>query len=87
LGKEAVQILNKEGYLVYVKELKDGGKAVGIFNVSDKFKTITINWSDLGLGGYHKVRDVWRQKYLITDSKSFTTAVASHGVMLVKLNR
>jgi hypothetical protein len=87
LGKEAVQVLAKDGCLIYVKELQDGGKAVGIFNTSDDYKTITINWSDLGLSGYKNVRDVWRQKYLITDNKTFKTSVASHGVMLVKLNR
>ena len=85
LGQEAVQLLNQDGYTVYVKELKDGSKAVGIFNLSDKFKTITLTWADLGLGGYHKVRDVWRQKYLITNNKTFTTGVPSHGEMLVKL--
>ncbi len=87
LGKEATQVLAKDGYLVYVKALQDGGKAVGIFNISDDYKTITINWNDLGLSGYKNVRDVWRQKYLITDNKTFKTGVPSHGVMLVKLNR
>ena len=84
-GKEAAQVLSKDGYVVYVKDLADGSKAVGIFNISDSYKTITLNWADLGLAGYNKVRDVWRQKYLITDNKTFTTTVATHGEMLVKL--
>jgi alpha-galactosidase len=87
LGKEAVQVLKKDGYLVYVKELQDGSKAVGIFNISDKFQTITLNWSDLGIAGYTKVRDVWRQKYLITDNKVFKTVVPTHGVVLVKVSK
>ncbi|MGN6181538.1 MAG: putative Ig domain-containing protein [Mucilaginibacter sp.] len=87
LGKEAVQVEAKDGYLVYVKDLHDGSKAVGIFNISDDYKNITLNWSDLGLGGYTKVRDVWRQKYLITDNKTFKTGIPSHGVTLVKLSR
>jgi len=86
LGKEATQVLAKDGYLVYVKDLQDGGKAVGIFNTSGDYKTITINWADLGLTGYTKVRDVWRQKYLITDNKTLKTGVPSHGVTLVKLS-
>jgi len=85
LGHEAQQVAKTDDYLVYVKDLEDGGKAVAIFNTSDKYKTITINWADLGISGYTKVRDVWRQKYLITNNKTFTTNVASHGVMLVKL--
>jgi len=87
LGKEAVQVLNKNGYLVYVKELQDGSKAVGIFNVSDKFQTITLNWSDLGISGYTKVRDVWRQKYLITNNQTFKAAVPTHGVVLVRVSK
>lgn len=87
LGKEAVQVAAKDGYLVYVKELQDGGKAVGIFNTTGEYKNITLNWNELGLGGYTKVRDVWRQKYLITDNKTFKTGVPSHGVTLVKLSR
>jgi len=87
LGKEAVEVLKKDGYLVYVKELQDGGKAVGIFNVSDKYQTININWTELGISGVTKVRDVWRQKYLITDNKGLKASVPSHGVVLVKVNK
>ncbi len=87
LGKEAVEVLKKDGYLVYVKELQDGGKAVGIFNVSDKYQTININWTELGISGVTKVRDVWRQKYLITDNKGLKVSVPSHGVVLVKVNK
>jgi alpha-galactosidase len=87
LGKEATQILKTPDYLVYVKELEHGDKAIGIFNRSGKYQKITLNWSDLGITGYTKVRDVWRQKYLITDNKTFTTGVPSHGVVLVKLSK
>jgi len=87
LGKEAVQVLKKDGYLVYVKELQDGSKAVGIFNISDKFQTITLNWSDLGISGHTKVRDVWRQKYLITGNEVFKAVVPTHGVVLVRVSK
>jgi alpha-galactosidase len=87
LGKEAVQIFKNDDYLVYAKGLEDGSKAVGIFNISGKYKTITLNWAGLGLTGYTKVRDVWRGKYLITDNKVFKTSVASHGVELVRLGK
>jgi alpha-galactosidase len=87
LGKEAVEVLKKDGYLVYVKELQDGSKAVGVFNISDKYQTININWSELGISGVTKVRDVWRQKYLITDNKVLKANVPSHGVVLVKVSK
>lgn len=87
LGNEAKQVFKNDDYYVYVKDLEDGSKAVGIFNISGKYQTITLNWADLNLGGYTKVRDVWRQKYLITNNKTFKTNVPSHGVELVRLGK
>lgn len=87
LGKEAKEVFKNDDYTIYVKELEDGSKAVGIFNISGKYQTINLNWADLNLGGYTKVRDVWRQKYLITNNKTFKTNVPSHGVELVRLGK
>ena len=85
LGKEAFQSVKKDDYQVWVKILEDNGRAVGIFNLSDKFQTITVNRSENGLKGYNKVRDVWQQKYLIVGNGDFTVKVAPHGVVLLKL--
>lgn len=85
LGKEAIEVQNKDGYLVYVKDLEDGGKAVGIFNTSDTFKTVTVNWADLGVNGYRELKDVWRQKTLKADQKQYQVGIAAHGVQLVRL--
>jgi alpha-galactosidase len=40
LGKGASQYIKKDDYQIWVKELKDGGKAIGLFNTSDKYQTI-----------------------------------------------
>jgi alpha-galactosidase len=87
LGKSARQAIKKENYQVWIKDLEDGGKAVGIFNTSDKFQTITLNFKDNELSGYAKIRDVWQQKYLITSGNNFTVKVAPHGVELVKVSK
>ncbi|GAA3936129.1 alpha-galactosidase [Chitinophaga oryziterrae] len=70
---------------VWVKDLADGGKAVGIFNMDTTRRTISVNWKSLGLDDYHVVRDVWRQKDLGVLQSSFTKSIAPHGVMLIKL--
>ena len=87
LGKEAHQAIKKENYQVWIKDLEDGGKAVGIFNLSDIYQTITLNRNENGLKGYTKVRDVWQQKYLITSGTDFTVQVAPHGVVLIKMSK
>jgi alpha-galactosidase len=85
LGKGANQYIKNDRYQIWVKELKDGGKAIGIFNISDKYQTISLDKNDPALKGYTKFRDVWQQKFIVTTGKTFTTKVAPHGVMLVKV--
>ena len=87
LGKSAQQLVNTDDYQLWFKDLEDGGKAVGIFNTSDQYQTITINRNENGLTGYTKIRDVWQQKYLIADKNNYTAKVAPHGVVLVKFSK
>ncbi|MFI5136583.1 MAG: putative Ig domain-containing protein [Sphingobacteriales bacterium] len=87
LGKAARQAIKTEGYQVWIKDLEDGNKAVGIFNTSDKYQTITLNLKDNELSGYTKIRNVWQQKYVIASGANYTTKVAPHGVVLVKLSK
>jgi hypothetical protein len=87
LGKEAHQAVKTDDYQIWIKDLEDGGKAVGLFNTSDKYQTIPLNRDENDLKGLDKIRDVWQQKYLITSGNTYTVKVAPHGVMLVKLSR
>jgi alpha-galactosidase len=87
LGKEARQAVKNENYQVWIKDLEDGAKAVGLFNTSDKYQTITLSRGEDELKGYTKIRDVWQQKYLIAEGNNFTVDVAPHGVVLVKMSK
>lgn len=87
LGKSAQQAIKKDDYQVWIKDLADGGKAVGIFNLSDTYQTIRLDRGENGLKGYTKVRNVWEQKYLITSGNELTVKVAPHGVVLVKFSK
>ena len=47
---------------------------------------MSVNWSELGVSGKQRVRDLWRQKELGEFSEKFTAAkVPRHGVVLVRL--
>lgn len=84
-GNQARQIIKKDDYQVWVKELSDGTRALGIFNLTEKYQTIQLDWKDLQLTGNFKLRDLWRQKNLGA-FKTFKTKVAPHGVSLIKLS-
>ncbi|WKB81879.1 putative Ig domain-containing protein [Cellulophaga lytica] len=70
---------------IVVKELSDGSKAIGLFNLKEKEQAITVNWDKLGLKGEQLVRDVWRQKDVGNFTNSFAAMVPSHGVIFVKV--
>jgi len=87
LGKGAARYIKNDNYQIWVKELKDGGKAIGLFNTSDKYETISLDKNDPALKGFTKFRDVWQQKFIITTGKTFNAKVAPHGVMLVRIEK
>jgi alpha-galactosidase len=85
-GKQAIRVIKKDNYQVWVKELEDGSRAVGIFNVGEKYENIRVDWEELGLTGKYSIRDCWRQKDLGTGS-NYTGRIPPHGVSLLKISQ
>jgi alpha-galactosidase len=86
LGKQAKILRQTPGEFVLVKELEDGSKAVGLFNLGEQPAKFAVSWSELGLAGRQRVRDLWRQKDLGKFKTEFQADVPRHGVALVKLS-
>lgn len=86
-GSPAKRVVKTPDYEVWVKDLEDGSKAVGLFNISANNTNIAIDWKALGINGNYAIRDLWRQKNLGSSAKSFTSMVPSHGVRLVKIKK
>ena len=85
LGKQATPKIIKEDIQVWVKELEDGYKTVGIFNLGNETKKYSLDFSEIGIKANSKVRDLWRQKDLGSYKEKFEVVVPSHGVVLVKI--
>jgi alpha-galactosidase len=71
-------------YDLWVKELEDGNKAMGIVNKTATNQKITINLADAKLIGKQLMHDLWRQKDLGISSGTFQTIIPGHGTTLVK---
>ena len=69
---------------IYIKELVDGTKAIGLFNTGDTPATVTLPWGDAGLKGPQLLRNLWRQTDIGTFDGSYSVEVAPHGVALLK---
>lgn len=85
LGKQARTVAETEDTEVLAKDMEDGSKAVGLFNLAVGNNKVKVKWSELGIKGKQVVRDLWRQKDLGTFDGSFEAKVPEHGVVLVKI--
>ncbi len=86
LGKQATPVIKTPTIQVWVKELADGNKAVGIFNLGDKTEKYSLDLNKAGITGECVIHDLWRQKDMGTFKGTYESMIPSHGVVLVKLN-
>ena len=68
-----------------MKPLRDGSRAVGLFNREQGVVTATVKFSEIGLGEDAQVRDLWQQEELGRFHGSFSVDVPEHGVVLVRI--
>jgi alpha-galactosidase len=85
LGKQAARVAKVGDLEVWSRPLADGSRAVGLFNRGTSAATVTASWSDLGITGAQKVRDLWKHQDIGEKDGSFSAEVAPHGVVLVKV--
>ena len=86
-GKQAKQVSKEGGLEIWVKDLEDGSKAVGLFNRNPTNQTVKATWPTLEIEGKYIVRDVWRQKDEGIFSDNFSAVVRAHGVKLITVRK
>jgi alpha-galactosidase len=85
LGKQARPVLMNEETLILAKPMEDGSLAVGLFNLAELPRTVTVKWAELDVQGPQRLRDAWRHKDLGMVDKEFSASIARHGVMLIRM--
>jgi alpha-galactosidase len=85
LGKPGRRVAVEDDTEVWVKDMEDGSKAVGLFNRGEMPSEVVARWTNLGLAGRQKARDLWRQRDLGTFQDVLRVSVARHGVVLLRL--
>jgi alpha-galactosidase len=85
LGKQAARVAKEGDWEVWSRPLADGGHAVGLFNRGAETAKVTAKWSDLGVTGKHKIRDLWKHADLESMVDAYTAEVPSHGVVMIKI--
>ena len=85
LGKQAQRIIANKNIQVWIKEMEDGSKAVGVFNLGDKDENYDLIFNSLGYSNVSSVRDLWRQIDIPNVTTSIRLSLPSHGVSLLKI--
>jgi alpha-galactosidase len=84
LGFQARQIIKTDSIQVWVKELEDGQKAIGIFNLSEQPVKYDLIFEKIGLKNSVGLRNVWTKKDFGNFNGDYKTTIPSHGVELLK---
>ncbi len=83
-----VKKISEQGPLVVAaRPLENKEWAVGLFNRGDSTNRMSVSWSDLGLHGKLRVRDLWAHKDLGRVADQFSAEVPAHGVVLISVRR
>jgi len=85
LGKPGYRVSKNGDTEVWIRNLEDGSKAVGLFNRGENEAEVTAVWEEIGVTGKQRVRDLWRQKDLGDFSDKYTSTVPVHGVVMLRL--
>jgi alpha-galactosidase len=85
LGRQATPVRMDEREIVMSKPMADGSLAVGLFNLDESPKSLTVTWQQLGLQQPQRVRDLWRQRDIGKFTDDFKSEVPQHGVKMVRL--
>jgi alpha-galactosidase len=87
LGMQGRRVRTDGDMEVWVKQLRDGSRAVVLFNRSASDGEMSVDWIELGYPARlsAEVRDLWNKKELGTFGGKFSAKVASHGVVMLRV--
>lgn len=88
LGIQGIKFIEEEDRVVMVKPLEDGTMAVALFNVSTEPIKMTVSPKMFQMVEAQTLRDLWRQKDIITlqPDEEWETEVAPHGTVMLKMS-
>jgi alpha-galactosidase len=85
LGAQATQTLVDGRKQIWVKNLADGSRAIGLFNLAQEPQEVSVGWSQLKLTKPARVRDLWRQRDLSVDEDKIAAVVPRHGAFFIRV--
>lgn len=88
LGVQGHQVSDANGIHVIVKPLKDGSKAVAVFNETDATRAVNVGAAEIGLQdeASYRLRDLWTHKETTGDG-SIKLELPAHATVMYRISR
>ncbi len=86
VGKPLNDNLNSPNNQIWYGQMSNGDWVIGLFNRDDAAKGIQVEFSELGINGEWKVRDLWKHTDEGTAS-AITATIPAHGCKIVRLSK
>jgi alpha-galactosidase len=87
LGKQGRRLIRNGTAEIWAKPLSGGAVAVALFNRGASRTQVSVRWSELGLNGRYKARDLWKRVDLPDATNSYNAEVPSHGSVLLRITK
>ena len=86
LGKQATRVAQSAESETWLKPLAGGGVAVGVINLSDGPRNLTVEAADLKLPGPpSRARNLWTHTSVVFTHGAYSETVPSHGILLLRV--
>jgi alpha-galactosidase len=87
LGMQGHRIKQEGPIEVWMKALKDGSAAVGLFNRGWGAMPVTVDFRDASLSETAVIRDLWTRKDLGSFHEKYTVTVPQHGAVMLRVKQ
>jgi alpha-galactosidase len=85
LGEAGHKVSGDDKGEIWTRNLADGSMAVALFNRTAAPDEMAVQWSEMGVPGGAKARDLWAEHDLGQVGDAYSTTVPAHGVVLLRV--
>ena len=85
-GKQGHRLSQSGTQEIWVRDLDRKAKAVALFNRGGNAARMSVKWSEIGVNGKAKTRDLWAHSDVKVEGAEYTATVPSHGVVMLRVS-
>src|SRR5881296_3134433 len=79
-GKQGKQVWKSGDQEIWIRSLSGGAQAVAFFNRATEPAKINVPWTDIGISGKKRLRDLWLHQNVEWTGPEYSLTVPGHGV-------